>query len=317
MASKNEWTAVDVPDQSGKRIVITGANSGIGLEAARVLADRGAHVVMACRSSDKAEAAAEEIRATVPDASLEIVALDLGSLDSVKEAAAVITNDDRPLDTLINNAGIMAVPHGTTTDGFELQLGTNHLGHFAFTGQVLSALLVAETPRVVTVSSNAHKMGKMNFDDLQSEKKYSRFGAYAQSKLANLLFTMELARRFRRAGLDDAISVGCHPGASSTNLASGMGEGRWDRLTSMAEKLPATMVQSAADGALPTLRAATDPGAANGDYYGPSKRFEMVGPASKVKPRRSAFDVHDARGLWEASIELTGVDFAEIHPDNL
>ena len=173
MTSKSEWTAVDVPDQSGKKYVITGANSGIGLETARIIADRGAQVVMACRNAEKAAAACDDIRATVPDADLQIVALDLGSLDSVRAAADELNSADQPIDVLINNAGIMAVPKGVTPDGFELQLGTNHLGHFALTGLLIGTILRSEQPRVVTVSSNAHKSGKVDFEDLQSEESYS------------------------------------------------------------------------------------------------------------------------------------------------
>lgn len=312
MTSKSEWTAVDVPDQSGKKYVITGANSGIGLETARVIADRGARVVMACRSTDKAAAACDDIRATVPDADLQIVALDLSSLDSIRAAADEINDADQPIDVLINNAGIMAVPKGVTVDGFELQLGTNHLGHFALTGLLLGTILRSEQPRVVTVSSNAHKSGKVDFEDLQSDESYSRMGAYAQSKLANLLFTMELARRFRRAGLDDALSVAAHPGLALTNLSAGVTGGWWERAVKMLDRIGPYLTQPAADGALPTLRAATDPHAEGGDYYGPANLREARGPAVKVKPKRIAFDVHDARGLWEESVRLTGVGYDEL-----
>ena len=309
MTSKDGWTAEDVPDQSGRRYVITGGNSGIGFEAARVLAQRGAAITLACRSTEKAASAADAIREQTPDAQVDTVALDLASLASVRSCASSLLADDRPIDVLVNNAGIMAVPRGLTADGFELQFGTNHLGHFALTGLLLGRVLDSEAARVVTVSSNAHKAGKMRFDDLQSERKYSRFGAYAQSKLANLLFTMELERRFRRAGFDHIISVACHPGGAQTNLGSGLKGGRWDRALDLIEKASSYVMQSGADGALPTLRAATDPDAKGGDYFGPANLGEQRGPAVVVKARPKAYDVHDARGLWEESIRLTGVTY--------
>ncbi len=312
MASKSEWTARDVPDQTGKRIVVTGATSGIGLEAARVLADKGAHVILAGRNAAKCEAALADIRGTVADAEVESVSLDLASLDSVRACAAELNSAGDPIDVLVNNAGIMAVPKGMTEDGFELQLGTNHLGHFALTGLVIELVLASDQPRVVTVSSHAHKLGRINFDDLQSERKYSRMGAYAQSKLANLLFTMELQRRFRRVGLDEAVSVACHPGIAATNLSHGVGDGVFSKVMSASERFAPQMGQSPADGALPTLRAATDPTAVGGDYFGPAKLGGSRGPAIKVKPRPRAFDVHDARGLWEESVRLTGVDYEAI-----
>ena len=313
MASKSEWTARDVPDQTGKRFVITGANSGIGLEAARTLASRGAHVVLACRSQSGADDAIADIKTTAPSASLELVLVDLASLDSVRACANTLVGDGQPIDVLINNAGIMAVPYGTTEDGFELQIGTNHLGHFALTGLILDQLLAAEKPRVVTVSSLAHKMGRVNFEDLQSERKYKRFSAYAQSKLANLLFTMELQRRFRRVGLDDALSVACHPGTSATNLGAGISGGIWSNVMDAVERVGPNMSQSAADGAVPTLRAATDSTAKGGDYFGPAKIGETRGPAIKVKAKPRAYDVHDARGLWEESVRLTGVTYAQLN----
>lgn len=313
MSSKSEWTVHDVPDQAGKRFLITGANSGIGLEAARVLAQRGAQVVLACRNPLKAEQAVSEIRDSAAD--VELVALDLASLASVRACADELNAAGKPIDVLINNAGIMAVPQGTTEDGFELQFGTNHLGHFALTGLLLDRILESENPRVVTVSSNAHKTGRMKFDDLQSERKYNRASAYAQSKLANLLFTMELQRRFRRVGLDRALSLACHPGWAATNLSHGMTGGWWERAGKLVERVSPIFGQSSADGALPTLRAATDPTAKGGDYFGPAKMAESKGPAVKVGAKPRAYDVHDARGLWEQSVSLTGVSYDRLMPE--
>jgi len=309
MASTSGWTAEDVPDQTGKDFLITGGNSGIGLEAARVLAARGATVTLACRNAERAEAATEDIRTAVADADLHVVIIDLGSLDSIRRGADELLETGRGIDVLINNAGIMAVPKGRTADGFELQFGTNHLGHFALTGLLLDRLLEGDEARVVNVSSNAHKAGKMKFDDLQSEEKYGRWGAYGQSKLANLLFTMELERRFRRVGLDHACAVACHPGGAQTNLGAEVFTGSWERVGQAVEKASGFLFQSAADGAWPTLRAATDPHAKGGDYFGPSKLGQAKGPAVKVKARPKAYDVHDARGLWEVSIDLTGVTY--------
>ncbi|MFV2040165.1 MAG: oxidoreductase [Acidimicrobiales bacterium] len=312
MSSKSEWTMPDVPDQTGKRFVITGANSGIGLETARTLAQRGAHVVLACRNQESGQRVLGEIRDTVPGASVELVSLDLASLASVRACAEALNAAGNPIDVLINNAGIMAVPRGVTKDGFELQLGTNHLGHFALTGLLLDRILASEQPRVVTVSSNAHKAGRIRFDDLQSERKYSRFSAYAQSKLANLLFTMELQRRFRRVGLDDALALASHPGWAMTNLSQGMSDGLWAHAVKVTDRAGTLLGQPATGGALPTLRAATDPTAKGGDYFGPARLAESKGPAVKVSARPRAYDVHDARGLWEQSVSLTGVTYERL-----
>src|SRR5215218_6878092 len=207
------WSPAEIPDQSGRRAIVTGANSGLGLIAARELARKGAAVVLACRNQAKGAAALEQVRAAAPGAQAELARLDLGSLDSVRAFAAT---QAAPLDLLLNNAGVMAPPRAETADGFELQLGTNHLGHFALTGLLLGALKAA-SPRVVTISSNAHQLGRIDFDDLQSRRRYRRWRAYNQSKLANLLFMLELDRRARAAGLPLA-SVGAHPGYSATNL---------------------------------------------------------------------------------------------------
>ena len=215
--AEREWTAADVPDQTGRTVMVTGANSGLGLQTAKVLAGVGATVLMACRSAGKAEAARARIVSEVPDADLEIVPLDLADLSSVAAAAALVSDRPQPLDVLVNNAGVMAPPHRETADGFELQLGTNHLGHFPLTGRLIEKLLAADAPRVVNLSSTAHRIGRMDFDDLNSKRGYSRWPAYGQSKLANLLFTLELARRARAAGTG-LVAAAAHPGYAATNL---------------------------------------------------------------------------------------------------
>jgi len=291
----------DIPDQSGRTALITGANSGIGLEAARTLARAGAHVIMASRNTEKGEAAAAEIRASHPDAELDVRALDLASLDSVRTFAEGY--GDQRLDLLINNAGVMVPPYTKTEDGFELQLATNHLGHFALTGLLLDKLLATAHARVVTVSSTAHKMGKIDFDDLQRERSYHRWFAYGQSKLANLLFALELDRRLKAVS-SDVLSVAAHPGYSATNLQFAATPSRIERLGSVV--LNRVYAQSAERGALPTLYAATAeiPG---GSFIGPDGFQEMRGEPKIVTPTRAARDPETARRLWDVSEQLTGV----------
>jgi NAD(P)-dependent dehydrogenase (short-subunit alcohol dehydrogenase family) len=304
--SSATWGAADIPDQHGRTAVITGANSGIGLEAARYLAGRGARVVLACRDEGKAGAAAAAIAAEVPGAAAETVALDLSSLESVRSAAAEIRSRYPRVDLLVNNAGVMMPPLSRTTDGFELQFGTNHLGHFALTGLVLPSLLAVPGSRVVTVSSNGHKVGRIHFDDLQWEHGYRRMGAYAQSKLANLLFTYELQRRLAAAGpgADGAttIAVAAHPGTSDTALVRHL-----PAFAQLGSRLAPN--QGAAMGSLPTLRAATDPAVAGGDYYGPAGFGEFAGPPRLVRSSSRSHDEAVQRRLWAVSEELTGVTF--------
>jgi NAD(P)-dependent dehydrogenase (short-subunit alcohol dehydrogenase family) len=305
--SSAKWGASDIPDQHGRTAVITGANSGIGLEAARYLAARGARVVLACRDEGKAGAAAAAIAAAVPGTEAETVALDLSSLESVRSAAAEIRSRYPRLDLLVNNAGVMMPPLGRTSDGFELQFGTNHLGHFALTGLVLPSLLAVPGSRVVTVSSNGHKVGRIHFDDLQWEHGYRRMGAYAQSKLANLLFTYELQRRL--AATDPAadgaatIAVAAHPGTSDTALVRHL-----PAFAQLGSRIAPS--QGAAMGSLPTLRAATDPAVAGGDYYGPAGFGEFAGPPRLVRSSSRSHDEAAQRRLWAVSEELTGVTFA-------
>jgi NAD(P)-dependent dehydrogenase (short-subunit alcohol dehydrogenase family) len=286
-----KWTAGDISAQDGRTFVITGANSGIGLEAARALGAAGAHVVVACRDTSKGEHAVADL---VGD--FDVRRLDLADLASVRAFAAELDGD---VDVLIDNAGVMAVPRAKTADGFELQLGTNHLGHFALAGLLLPRI----RDRVVTIASQAHRTGRINFGDLQSERHYQRWIAYGQSKLANLLFMMELQRRLDAAG-SPLRSVAAHPGYSATNLQSHT-QSIQDQLMGIANSL---IAQSAAMGALPTLYAATVdlPGAA---YVGPDGLFEQRGHPKLVDMSGAAKDADTARRLWEVSEELTGVRY--------
>jgi NAD(P)-dependent dehydrogenase (short-subunit alcohol dehydrogenase family) len=297
------WTAIDVPDQSGKTFVVTGANSGIGLAAARVLADQGARLVLAVRRPAAGEKAAGLIRGETPQADVRVEECDLGDLASVERCAARIREKVGPIDVLINNAGIMAVPYGTTKDGHERQIGTNHLGHFALTGHLLPQMLESENARVVTVASDAHRLGTIDPANLNGDR-YRRWGAYGRSKLANLLFAYELDRRARKTGTP-LKSVACHPGYAATDLQgrAAREQGKSDRIW----RLGHFFAQSAADGALPTLRAATDPEVEGGSYYGPAKR--RGGPAVVVRSSARSHDTNVAGSLWEASERLTGVRF--------
>jgi NAD(P)-dependent dehydrogenase (short-subunit alcohol dehydrogenase family) len=303
MAEK--WTERDIPDQSGRLAVVTGANSGLGLIAARELARAGAEVVLACRSSERGARALEEIRSAVPDGKLELSPLDLGELASVRAFAERFAAEHDGLDLLVNNAGVMAPPRRTTADGFESQLGTNHLGHFALTGLLASRLLDRPAPRVVTVSSVAHRMGRLRFDDLQAERRYGRWSAYGQSKLANLLFAFELERRAAAAALP-LRSMAAHPGYSATNLQTSGPQGL-DKWASQIGNL--LYAQSAEKGALNILYAATEPDLPGGSYIGPDGLFEGRGHPHLVQAARQAYDAETARRLWQVSEQLTGVSF--------
>ncbi len=295
------WSTADIPDQTGRRAIVTGANGGLGLIAARELARKGASVVLACRNMQKGEIALAEVRAAGGDA--ELAPLDLGNLASVREFAA---SQERPLDLLVNNAGVMAPPRSQTADGFELQLGTNHLGHFALTGLLLERLKAAAAPRVVSLPSNGHRIGKINFDDLQSERRYRRWSAYGQSKLANLLFMRELDRRARAAGLP-LVSVAAHPGYSATNLQFAAPP-LADRIVMRVLNL--LVAQSADAGALSPLYAATMPDLPGGSYVGPDGPGEWRGSPHLVGMSKRAQDPETARRLWEVSESLTGVRYA-------
>jgi NAD(P)-dependent dehydrogenase (short-subunit alcohol dehydrogenase family) len=300
------WTAADIPDLSGRRAVVTGANSGLGLEVARELARRGAAVVLACRDEQKGRRALAEVQesATGPDPELET--LDLADLASVADfASRYAGSHGGDLDLLVANAGIMAPPRRVTADGFEAQLGTNHLGHFALTGRLLPALLRRPGSRVVTVSSVAHRMGRIDFDDLHGARRYRRWRAYGQSKLANLLFAFELDRRTRAAGAP-LVSVAAHPGYAATNLQTA-GPPAHEALAMRV--LNPLVAQSAAMGALPLLFAATAEDLPGGSYIGPDGPAEARGHPRRVSATRRAEDTDVARRLWEVSERLTGVAF--------
>jgi NAD(P)-dependent dehydrogenase (short-subunit alcohol dehydrogenase family) len=298
-----KWTAADVPDQSGRLAIVTGANSGLGFDTAAVLADKGAHVVLAVRNVDKGNDAVNRIKAKSPDAVVAVQELDLTSLESVRKAAEQLRADHPRIDLLINNAGVMYVPtRETTKDGFEMQFGTNHLGHFALTCQLLDNMSQVDGSRVVTVSSVGHRiLARIHFDDLQLERKYNRIESYGQSKLANLLFTYELQRRLKRKGAS-TIAAAAHPGFSDTELMRHLPgfipDFVWRPFTQ-----PADM------GALPTLRAATDPGVQGGQYYGPDGIGEAQGHPKVVKSSAQSHNEDIARRLWTVSEELTGVAY--------
>jgi NAD(P)-dependent dehydrogenase (short-subunit alcohol dehydrogenase family) len=300
-----KWTEADIPDQTGRTAVITGASTGIGLETARQLAIAGARVLLGCRTRDKAERAATSIRESAPDADLAIVDLDLASLESVRGAAAAIVERSPSLDLLINNAGVMAVPLQHTADGFEMQFGANHLGHFALTGLLLPALEAAPAARVVTVSSPGHRMGRIAFDDLDASEGYRRWLRYGQSKVANLLFAYEMQRRLTNAG-SPLISLACHPGGAKTELARDAG-----RLMALFQPAADLVMQSAAMGALPTLRAATDPAATGGEYYGPDGLSGMRGHPTTLHSSGYSHRLDVAAQLWAVSEELTGVSYLD------
>ncbi|GFM20721.1 MULTISPECIES: SDR family NAD(P)-dependent oxidoreductase [Mycobacteriaceae] len=294
------WTTADIPDQSGRTAVITGANTGLGFETAKALADKGARVVLAVRDTDKGRQAAARIGGDVT-----VQELDLTSLASIRAASEELHTTFESLDLLINNAGVMTTPKATTKDGFELQFGTNHLGHFALTGLLLDRLLDVDGARIVTVSSNGHKMGgSIHFDDLQWERRYNRMGAYTQSKLANLLFTYELQRRLAPRG--KTVALAAHPGTSTTELARNLPRPVERAFLAAA---PVLFAQTADKGALPTLRAATDPGALGGQYYGPDGVGQQRGNPVVVASSDQSYDLDLQRRLWTVSEELTKVVF--------
>ena len=294
-----KWTEQDVPDQKGRVAVVTGANTGLGFETARVLAERGASVVLAVRNVEKGRRAAARMTGDVT-----VQALDLSSLESIRTAADELRAEHQRIDLLINNAGVMYTPKQTTQDGFELQFGTNHLGHFAFTGLLLDLLLPVPGSRVVTVSSVGHRIrAAIHFDDLQWERSYNRAAAYGQSKLANLMFTYELQRRLAAHGTTAALAA--HPGMSDTELARNSPTVVRLLLTAFAP----VITQKAAKGALPTLRAAADPAALGGQYYGPDGLGEARGHPRLVTSSPQSYDMAIQQRLWAVSEDLTGVKF--------
>ncbi len=304
----DKWTEADIPDQSGRTAVVTGANSGLGLITARELARHGANVILACRNTAKGDEAAAAILQDAPSGKVDVQALDLAELASVHAFAEA---QDGPIDLLVNNAGVMAIPRRETKDGFEMQFGVNHLGHFALTGLLMSQLLEAADPRVVTLSSTAHKFGRMSFGDLQGERRYFRWAAYGQSKLSNLLFAFELQRRADEAGLA-LTSVAAHPGYAATNLQTRAPEagGLLTRMEDVAMGVANRVVaQSDEMGTLPTLYAATFPDLPGGSYLGPDGFQEQRGHPRLVGTTSAARDTDAARRLWQVSEELTGVTY--------
>jgi NAD(P)-dependent dehydrogenase (short-subunit alcohol dehydrogenase family) len=304
----DDWTTADVPRLDGDRIVVTGANSGLGFEATRVFAQRGATVIMACRSTDRAVDAADEIRADDPDGTLDVRYCDLADLESVERFAAGVADDYDDLDALCNNAGVMAIPYGETADGFERQFGINHLGHFALTGHLLPLLRESDgEARVVTQSSGLHEQGDLDPEGPPSEAGYDEWDAYADSKLANVYFGYELDRRLDAAGIEDVTSVVCHPGWAATNLqARAAGESRLKRVVMKAANT--LFAQSAATGALPMLYATVED-ASGGSYVGPGGLMNMRGYPEVQRSSDRSYDEEVARRLWERSVEWTGVEY--------
>jgi NAD(P)-dependent dehydrogenase (short-subunit alcohol dehydrogenase family) len=308
-ARARQWSEADVPDQTGRVVIVTGSNTGIGYQTAAVLAYRGARVVLAVRNPEKGNEALARIVASSPHADVTLRELDLSSLDSVRAAAAALGSDYPRIDLLINNAGVMWTPKRVTQDGFEMHFGTNHLGHFALTGLLLDHLLPIRGSRVVTVSSQAHRLRtSIHFDDLNWERRYDRTAAYAQSKLANLLFTYELQRRLgvRPGAAKSTIAVAAHPGGTNTGLARNLPLA----LRPVASILGPVLFQSPKMGSLPTLRAATDPAVQGGQYYGPDGFAEQRGHPTLVDSSAQSHDEDLQRRLWTVSEELTGVSFS-------
>jgi NAD(P)-dependent dehydrogenase (short-subunit alcohol dehydrogenase family) len=307
--TKAKWTAGDMPDQAGRTVLITGANSGLGLRSAEALASHGARVLMGCRNAAKGATARDQVAKLATGPEPVVVRLDLAELASIEAAAAEIGATVERLDVLMNNAGVMAIPLTRTADGFEMQFGTNHLGHYALTGRLLPLLLRAEAPRVVTTSSGFHRAGRMRWDDLDAEKRYRKWPAYGQSKVANLLFMRELDRQARDAGTG-LVSVAAHPGYADTHLQAVGPEQSGSRLGAALMAFGNRFVaQSDAAGALPQLYAATESGVEGGDYYGPDRLFEQRGHPKKVGSSAASRDAAAAHRLWQVSEGLTGVTY--------
>jgi NAD(P)-dependent dehydrogenase (short-subunit alcohol dehydrogenase family) len=302
----SSWDATHIPSQAGRAALVTGANTGLGFETARILAGCGADVILACRDRIKGAKAVERILALHPNAAVSLLPVDLSDLDSVKTAAKSVLDKHTRLDLLINNAGVMAPPYSKSRQGYENQLATNYLGHFALTGRLLPLILATPSSRVVSVSSAAANFGRLDLSDLNFERrKYSRWGAYNQSKLATLMFSQELAKKFATSGSNSRASA-AHPGGAATDLQRNTWYFRW--------LVNPFLAASASDGALPTLRAATDLEAANGSYWGPSKFFQMRGAPTKINPTSRALDDDLAKRLWKVSEDMTDVvfEFADV-----
>ena len=306
MKSK-KWTIKDIPDLTGKTIIVTGANSGLGFESVKAFASKGALVIIACRSLNRGEVAKKQITESYPTSKLKVMELNLMDLESITDFVTRFKQNNTRLDVLLNNAGIMTVPYGLTKNGFESQVGTNHLGHFALTGLLVDLLKSTPKSRVVNVSSMAHKQGFMDFDNLLFEngKEYTPMKAYGRSKLANLLFTFELQRYFDKEATD-SLAVAAHPGLSNTSLARHL-EGKW--LFELMRPLLDRIAQPAAMGALPQIRASVDPGVKKNEFYGPSGFLEFSGYPVLVQPNKAALDMESAKRLWEISEKLTSISF--------
>jgi NAD(P)-dependent dehydrogenase (short-subunit alcohol dehydrogenase family) len=311
LSTMSPWTAEDIPDQSGRTVLVTGANSGLGLRTAEALADKGAYVLMGCRDAARGEAARSRVATIATGPAPELVPLDLADLGSAREAAQRVARAVDRLDALVNNAGVMALPLRRTVDGFELQFATNHLGHFALTGLLLPVLLRTTAPRVVTVSSNMHRVGRNDWSDPNwDRRRYLKWQAYGQSKLANLLFTRELARRAAAAG-SSLVAVAAHPGHAATHLVPTTTEASGRRLVGrVIDSGNQLVAQSDSAGALPQLYAATMPDVIPGEYFGPDRFFQLRGHPTRVGSSTAARDDEAARRLWELSEDLTGVTYA-------
>jgi NAD(P)-dependent dehydrogenase (short-subunit alcohol dehydrogenase family) len=306
----DNWTTEKIPNLRSKVVIITGANSGIGYEATKQMARKGAQIIMACRNIEKAEAALAKINTEIPNALAEIMPLDLSRQDSVRQFAQEFKARYKSLDVLVNNAAVMAVPYRTTFDGFESHFGINHLGHFSLTGLLLELLLNTPGARVVNVSSNAHKRGNIDFDNLMYEGgvDYDRQAAYARSKLANLLFTYELQRNFQQHAVD-TIAVASHPGLTNTPLADHI------IVLRILRPILGFLVQQPPIGALTTLRAAVDPDVKGGEYYGPAGPTEREGFPVRVQSSAASHNLDDAHRLWQTSEQLTGVQYVWNHEE--
>ena len=304
----NNWTITDIPDLTGKTVIVTGGNSGLGFESVKAFALKGARVIMACRSMAKGEEAKKQIVKFLPTADIIVMELDLADLKSIRNFTSKFKQNHTHLDVLLNNAGIMMVPYGLTVDGFEKQLGTNHLGHFALTGLLLGVLRNTPASRVVNVSSMAHRNGKMDFNNLMytDGKDYSSVKAYSRSKLSNLLFTYELQRFFEKNKIG-TIALAAHPGFSDTNLVNHLTKKWYFRLL---KPLFFKMAQPASMGILPQIRASVDPNAKANEFYGPGGKRQMSGYPVVVKPNENAYDLENAHKLWEASEKLTSVIYS-------
>lgn len=305
---KKKWTANDIPNLTGKVLVVTGANSGLGFECTRIYAEKGATVVMAVRNTTKGEKARDEILAAVPNADLDLMTLDVGDLASVRQFAEAFKAKYDRLDLLLNNAGVMAIPRQETADGFEMQLGVNHLGHFALTGLLLDVIVNTPNARIHNVTSSANYMGNINFDDLMGEKDYGRWTAYGQSKLANVFFTFELQKRLTAAGYDTIVNTS-HPGIVLTNLQANSVAQSNTRLEAILYRvIEPIMAQDVSMGVLPMLYGTTATDARGGVFYGP-RTFNMRGYPAEKKANKSAYDAAALKRFWEASEELTGIRY--------